>query len=261
MTDTPPLLLRHFEAGIATLTLNRPESRNALSAALMTELTGALDAIARDASVKVVVLAANGPAFCAGHDVREMSALRGQPNIADFFGLCSRMMLGIKRQPQPVIAKVHGMAAAAGCQLATACDLAYASTAARFATSGINLGLFCTTPGVPLARSIGPKAAMEMLLTGLPIDGDTAQALGLVNRSVASEHLDAEVMRMATEIASKSAHVIKLGKQAFHRQIEMELEQAYGYAAQVMTANMLTKDVGEGFDAFVNKRKPEWLNC
>lgn len=260
MTDTP-LVLRHFEAGIATLTLNRPEARNALSAALMTELTGALEDAARDAAVKVIVLAANGPAFCAGHDVREMSALGGQRALADFFALCTRMMLSIVRQPQPVIAKIHGMTAAAGCQLAAACDLAYASTAARFATSGINLGLFCTTPGVPLARSIGRKPAMEMLLTGLPIGGDTAQALGLVNRAVAPEHLDAEVMRVATEIAGKSAHVVKLGKQAFHRQVEMGLDEAYAYAAQIMTANMLTKDAVEGFDAFLNKRKPEWADC
>lgn len=261
MTATAPMLLRHVEAGIATLTLNRPETRNALSAALMTELADALETVGRDQAVKVVVLAANGPAFCAGHDVREMTILRGQRELADFFALCSRMMLTVVRLPQPVIAKVHGMAAAAGCQLAASCDLAYASTAARFATSGINLGLFCTTPGVPLARSIGRKPAMEMLLTGQPIGADTARILGLVNRTVAPEDLDAEVKRVATEIAGKSAHVVQLGKQAFHRQIEMGLEEAYAYAAQVMTANMLAKDAAEGFGAFLDKRKAEWKGC
>jgi enoyl-CoA hydratase/carnithine racemase len=258
MLEAEPILLTHVEAGVATLTLNRPDARNALSIALMTDLERALKALAAEPAVKVVVLAANGPAFCAGHDVKEMRALEGRDAVAALFALCSRVMTAIVRLPQPVIAKVQGMASAAGCQLVASCDLAYAATSARFATPGVNVGLFCSTPMVALSRVVGRKQAMEMLLSGQAIDAATAEAWGLVNHAVAPERLDAEVAAMAALIASKSPYVVKLGKEAFHRQVEMGLGDAYAYASQVMTANMLAHDAAEGIDAFLGKRPPEW---
>ncbi len=256
-----PILLSRVEAGIATLTLNRPEARNALSIALMTELERALAATAADAEVKVVVLAANGPAFCAGHDLKEMRGLDGRDAVAAVFALCSRVMTAIVRHPRPVIARVHGMATAAGCQLVASCDLAYASDSARFATPGVNIGLFCSTPMVALSRAVGRKQAMEMLLSGQPVDAATAAAWGLVNRAVAPGELDAEVAAMAGLIAAKSPLTVKVGKEAFHRQLEMGLDAAYAYTAEVMTANMLARDAAEGIDAFLEKRPPHWTGC
>jgi len=253
-----PILLTRVEAGVATLTLNRPDAHNTLSIALLTALERALATVAADSAVRVVVLAANGRTFCAGHDVKEMRALDGREALTALFALCSRVMTGIVRLPQPVIAKVQGAAAAAGCQLVASCDLAYAATSARFATPGINLGLFCSTPAVALARSVGRKAALEMLLSGEPVDAAAAEARGLINRAVAPERLDAEVAAMAALIASKSPHALALGKAAFHRQIDMDLDDAYACAGEAMVANMLTADAAEGFDAFLTKRTPVW---
>lgn len=261
MSDPAPILLRRDEDGIATLTLNRPAARNALSVALMTELEVALAAIAADRSVRVVVLAANGPAFCAGHDLKEMRGLATRDEVAAVFDLCSRVMTAVVRLPQPVIARVHAMATAAGCQLVASCDLAYASTAARFATPGVNIGLFCSTPMVALSRAVGRKPAMEMLLSGLPVDAAAAERWGLVNRAVAPGALEAEVEAMARLIASKSPHTLKVGKEAFYRQMEMGLDDAYRHASRVMTENMLAMDAAEGIDAFLEKRPPVWRGC
>ncbi len=261
MSEVESILLRHAEGGVATLTLNRPQARNALSVALMTELERALADISTDRSVKVVVLAANGPAFCAGHDLKEMRALEGRDAVAAVFALCSRVMTALVRLPQPVIARVHGMATAAGCQLVASCDLAYAATNAQFATPGVNIGLFCSTPMVALSRAVGRKQAMEMLLSGRPVDAATAQSWGLVNHAVAPERLEAEVAEMAGLIAAKSSYTVKVGKEAFYRQLEMGLDDAYAHAAEVMTANMLARDAAEGIDAFLTKRPPRWEGC
>ncbi|BAE49656.1 enoyl-CoA hydratase [Paramagnetospirillum magneticum] len=261
MSELETILLRRDEAGVATLTLNRPEARNALSVALMSELDSELARIARDPAVRVVVLAANGPAFCAGHDLKEMRALQGRDEVAAVFALCSRVMTAIVRLPQPVIAKVHAMATAAGCQLVASCDLAYAATEAKFATPGVNIGLFCSTPMVALSRGVGRKQAMEMLLSGRPINAGTAERWGLVNHVVAAEALDSEVASMARLIASKSAHTLKVGKEAFYRQLEMGLDDAYALASKVMTENMLAMDAAEGIDAFLEKRPPVWRGC
>ncbi len=256
--ENEPILLRSDADGVCTLTLNRPAARNALSMALMQELQIALDDIADDRSVRVVVLAAAGPAFCAGHDMRE---LRANPTI-DFyetmFETCSALMLTITRLPQPVIAKVHAMASAAGCQLAATADLAIASEAAAFATPGVHIGLFCSTPMVPISRKIGRKAMMEMLLTGDPVDAAEAHRTGLINRVVPADRLDADVTTLASKIASKSAHTLKVGKEAFYKQVEMGLEDAYAYCGGVMTQNMTAADAEEGIDAFLEKRVPVW---
>lgn len=261
MSEVDPILRRSDEGGIATLTLNRPAARNALSVALMTELEKALAAIAADSSVKVVVLAASGPAFCAGHDLKEMRSLTTREQVAVVFDLCSRVMKAVVRLPQPVIAKVHAMATAAGCQLVASCDLAYASTAARFATPGVNIGLFCSTPMVALSRAVGRKQAMEMLLSGEPVDAATAERWGLVNHAVPPEALDGAVAAMARQIAAKSSYTLKVGKEAFHRQLEMGLDDAYAHASRVMTENMLAMDAAEGIDAFLEKRPPVWRGC
>lgn len=261
MSSAEPILIRSDVDGIATLTLNRPQARNALSVALMTELEQALAAISTDRSVKVVVLAAAGPAFCAGHDLKEMRSLPDREAVAAVFALCSRVMSAVVRLPQPVIAKVHATATAAGCQLAASCDLAYAATTAKFATPGVNIGLFCSTPMVALSRVVGRKQAMEMLLSGVPVAAETAAAWGLINRAVAPEALDGEVEAMARLIASKSSHTVKVGKEAFYRQLEMGLDDAYAYASRVMTENMLAADAAEGIDAFLEKRPPVWRGC
>ncbi len=252
-----PLLSRDID-GITTLTLNRPEQFNALSGALLNQLQAALDGIAKNQSVRVVVMAGAGPAFCAGHDLKEMRANRNPGLIEDLFRRCSRVMMTLTEIPQPVIARVHGIATAAGCQLVAACDLALASTEARFATSGVNFGLFCSTPGVALSRNMPRKQAMEMLLTGEFIDAQTALKQGLVNRVVPPAELDAEVARMAAAIKSKSRTAVSLGKQTFYKQLEMDMEQAYQYASQVMTCNMMDDDAAEGIDAFIQKRPPKW---
>jgi len=253
------ILLRSDADGVASLTLNRPAQRNALSVALMAELQAALDAIAADRSVRVVVIQAAGPAFCAGHDLRELRATPARAAYDALFRQCSAMMLSITRLPQPVIAKVHGAASAAGCQLVATTDLAVASRAARFATPGVNIGLFCSTPMVPLSRAVGRKAAMEMLLTGEAVDADTARSLGLVNRVVDPGRLDVETTALARRIASKSPLTVKIGKEAFYRQLELGLQDAYDYASRVMTENMLASDAEAGIDAFLDKKpEPDW---
>jgi enoyl-CoA hydratase/carnithine racemase len=251
-------LRRSLHRGVCILTLNRPASRNALSVELMSVLQEALDGIARDRSVKVVVLAGSGAAFCAGHDLKEIRANPGREFYESLFAQCSRLMLTITRLPQPVIARVQGVATAAGCQLVATCDLAVASTEARFATPGVNIGLFCSTPMVALSRAVGRKLALEMLLTGEMIGAERALQVGLVNRVVEPGGLDAAVDELAARIVSKSRLVVATGKEAFHRQIEMGLEQAYAYANRVMTENMLARDAEEGIDAFLEKRPPVW---
>lgn len=253
-----PILLRSDADGVCTLTLNRPAARNALSMALMRELQAELDGIADDRTVRVVVLAATGPVFCAGHDMRELRANPTTDFYEKMFETCSALMLSITRLPQPVIAKVHAMASAAGCQLAATADLAVASDAAAFATPGVHIGLFCSTPMVPISRKIGRKAMMEMLLTGDPVDAAEAHRAGLINRVVPADQLDAEVTTLAAKIASKSAHTLKVGKEAFYKQIKMGLEDAYAYCGSVMAENMTAADAEEGIDAFLEKRAPVW---
>jgi enoyl-CoA hydratase/carnithine racemase len=243
---------------VAILTLNRPAARNALSLGLMTALVGELDRIASDPAVKVVILAAAGPAFCAGHDLREMRAKPTRAAYEQVFALCSRLMQTIVRLPKPVIAQVHGVATAAGCQLVASADLAVAAETARFATPGVNIGLFCSTPMVALSRNVGRKAAMEMLLTGDLIDAHRAREIGLVNRVVADAELDSASLALARQIAAKSPLTLAIGKEAFYRQAEMDLPAAYAYAAAVMTRNMLASDAAEGIDAFLQKRPPVW---
>ena len=258
-TETPPLL-RRDESGVAWLTLNRPAARNALSLGLMAALDGALRDIAADASVRVVVIGAAGPAFCAGHDLREMRADPGRASMEALFAQCSALMTRIVRLPKPVIARVHGIATAAGCQLVASCDLAVAAADARFATPGVNIGLFCSTPMVALARNVGRKAAMEMLLTGDMIDAQRAREIGLVNRVVPPDDLDGAVAALAAQIAGKSALTLAIGKEAFYRQAEMDLDDAYTYAAATMARNMRARDAAEGIDAFLGKRAPVWTD-
>jgi enoyl-CoA hydratase/carnithine racemase len=254
----PDVLLREDAGGVATLTLNRPEQYNALSSALLGALQSAVHDLARDASVRVVVIAGAGKAFCAGHDLKEFHE-HADPQLAEeAFERCRRLMVELTRLPQPVIARVHGHAFAAGCQLVAQCDLAVAAADARFATSGVNYGIFCSTPGVPLARSIARKRAVEMLLTGEPIDAATALAWGLVNRVVPAERLDAEVQSLARSIMAKSRAVVAAGKKIFYEQISDNLDQAYRVATAAMADNVKTEDGKEGIAAFVEKRKPRW---
>ncbi len=253
------LVLREDDEGVARLTMNRPAQRNAFSIALMGALHEALDQIESDATVKVVVLAGAGPGFCAGHDLKEMRASPGRQFYEQTFAQCSKLMLAITRLSKPVIARVHGVATAAGCQLVATCDLAVAAASARFATPGVNIGLFCSTPMVALSRAVGRKQAMEMLLTGDLIDADTAHRFGLVNRVVADDELDTAVMTLARQIAAKSPLTLAIGKEAFYRQAELGLADAYAYASEVMTRNMLTRDAEQGIDAFINKQpQPKW---
>ncbi len=252
------LLLRRDAGRVAWLTMNRPAARNALSVGLMAAMESALDAIAADASVHVVVIAGAGPAFCAGHDLREMRANPDRARHQALFEQCSRLMTRIVRLPKPVIARVHGIATAAGCQLVASCDLAIASDTARFATPGVNIGLFCSTPMVALSRAVGRKAAMEMLLTGEMVDAAQARALGLINRVVPPDELDAAVAALAAEIAGKSPLTLAIGKEAFYRQAEMSLDDAYRHTVEVMTRNMMARDAAEGIDAFLGKRAPVW---
>jgi len=251
-------LIEERADSVLRLTLNRPEARNALSIGLMTTLLDALGRSAKDPAIRVVVIAGAGPAFCAGHDLRELRADPKRETYEHVFALCSQLMLAIVRLPKPVIAEVHGVATAAGCQLVATCDLAIAAEEARFATPGVNIGLFCSTPMVALSRAVGRKAAMEMLLTGELIDAATARSLGLVNRVVRRGELREAVDGLARQIAGKSAFTVKIGKEAFYRQAELDLASAYRYAAEVMTTNMLAEDAGEGIDAFLAKRAPVW---
>lgn len=256
MTDT--LVLRSDQGKVATLTLNRPEARNALSRALMLALTREIEAVASNPAIKVIVLAANGPVFSSGHDLKELKA--EAKATKEIFEICSNLMLAMTRAPQPVIARVHAMATAAGCQLVATADLAVASDNASFATPGVNIGLFCSTPMVALSRSIGRKKAMEMLLTGTPVSAKDAAAMGLVNVVVAPDKLDETVNGLATLIASKSGKVLAIGKRAFYEQIELGMADAYTYASAVMARNMLEPDASEGLDAFLGKRKPAWAD-
>ncbi len=261
-SETPPnqpILLREDKDGIATLTLNRPDKYNALSTELMDLIQRELDSLARDKSIHALVIAGNGKAFCAGHDLREMSDDPSSEAIQALFDQCSRMMVSLTKIPQPVIARVHGIAAAAGCQLVAQCDLAVASHRARFATSGINVGLFCGTPMVAVTRNLPRKQAMEMLLTGEFIDAPTAEKYGLVNRVVAAGKLDDAVRDLAEAVAQKGPAFIAAGKQLFYRQIEDGLTAAYQEATKTMVENMQREDAREGINAFLEKRDmPEW---
>lgn len=255
------LVLRQDEASVATLTLNRPKHYNALSTAMLDALQTALNAIATDESIQVVVIAGSGPAFCAGHDLKEMRAQDNRAFHQALFTQCGQVMLTINRLPQPVIARIHGIATAAGCQLVAACDLAVASDNARFATSGINVGLFCSSPGVALSRNLGRKQALELLLTGNFIDAPTALQQGLINRVVPLDQLDAAVWQLAESICNKSSLAIRMGKELFYRQLNLSLEDAYACATEVMACNLDSADAREGIDAFIGKRKPEWKGC
>ncbi|MEQ1756099.1 MAG: enoyl-CoA hydratase [Micropepsaceae bacterium] len=251
------------DGGVLTLTLNRPQARNALSEGLMHEMQAVLDAAATDRSVGVVVIAANGPAFSAGHDLKEMTphwndADKGHDYFHRLLKQCAWMMQTIVHLQKPVIAQVHGIATAAGCQLVASCDLAIAAEGTRFATPGVNIGLFCSTPMVALSRNVSRKHAMEMLLTGDMIDTSRAQEIGLINRAVPADLLVAEVQKLAQHIASKSKVSIAIGKEAFYRQAELGLAEAYAYASEVMTRNMLEADAKEGITAFIDKREPKW---
>lgn len=258
MDDAPPLLVER-DGGVVTLTLNRPEKRNALSESLLDALEEAIAGLARDHEARVVVLAAKGEVFSSGHDLR---ALRGrkEEEFREIFAACTRVMLGLRRLPQPVIARVQGMATAAGCQLVASCDLAVAATEARFATPGVKIGLFCTTPMVPLARAIPPKAALEMLLTGAPITADRALALGLVNRVVPRDQLDAAVHALADVLMMHGKNVLQLGKEAFYALQSLSEEAAYQQAVAIMTENALRDDAREGISAFLEKRTPRWTD-
>jgi len=258
-----PILLRERVGPIAVLTLNRPAVRNSLSEALIAQLHAALKEVGEDRDVRALVIAANGPAFSAGHDLKELTARRsdadgGRAYFAGIMNACSAMMQAIVHMEKPVVAAVQGLATAAGCQLVASCDLAIASEAATFATPGVDIGLFCSTPMVALSRNVPRKQAMEMLLTGEPISAATARNIGLINRVVpAGSERDAAI-ELAQKVALKSAHTVKLGKAAFYRQAEMSLADAYRYAAEVMTENMMARDAEEGICAFIEKREPKW---
>ncbi|MBX9778576.1 MAG: enoyl-CoA hydratase [Xanthobacteraceae bacterium] len=260
---TNTLLLRETIDTIAVLTLNRPEARNSLSEALLLALESELATIAADTAVGAVVITANGPVFSAGHDLKELTARRsdsdrGRSYFAHIMKLCSTVMLKIVHLPQPVIAAVQGTATAAGCQLVASCDLAIASEVAKFATPGVNIGLFCSTPMVALSRNVSPKHAMEMLLAGDAIAAEDAARIGLVNRVVAAGTERDAALALAHRIAAKSRHVVTIGKQAFYRQIDMDLAKAYDYAAEVMVENMMAGDAAEGISAFIEKRAARW---
>ena len=255
--------LREDRGSIAILTLNRPQARNSLSEALLEALSDALSAIAHDRTVRAVVIAANGPAFSAGHDLKELNAHRsdedrGRAYFKHVMSLCSRVMQQVVTLPQPVIAAVHATATAAGCQLVASCDLAIASHAAKFATPGVNIGLFCSTPMVALSRNVSRKHAMQMLLTGDLISAEEAARIGLVNEVVPAGEEHAAALKLAAKIAGKSTLTVKIGKEAFYRQAEMSLAEAYDYASQVMVENMLARDAEEGISAFIEKRDAKW---
>jgi enoyl-CoA hydratase/carnithine racemase len=262
-TPQPPVLLRETLGAIAVLTMNRPASRNSLSEGLIAELHAALKDIHDDKSVRAVVIAANGPAFSAGHDMKELTARRtdadrGRAYFAHMMNACSAMMQAIVHLPKPVVAAVQGIATAAGCQLVASCDLAVASETSAFATPGVDIGLFCSTPMVALSRNVPRKQAMEMLLTGEPVPAARARDIGLVNRVVAAGTERDAAIALAQKVALKSAYTVKLGKAAFYRQAEMNLADAYRYAAEVMTENMMARDAEEGIGAFIEKREPKW---
>lgn len=258
-----PILLHETEGDVAILTLNAPARMNALSDAMIAALTLTLQKIDQDTATKVVILRGAGKAFCAGHDLHEMQAARDTPDggaaaFQDLFDRCAALMRMIPRLRPPVIAQVHGIATAAGCQLVASCDMAIAAQDTRFGVNGVNIGLFCTTPSVALSRNIPRKAAFEMLTTGAFIDADRASALGLINRAVPAEQLEDAVMGLARQVASKLGAVVALGKAAFYRQLEMDLAQAYDHAGTVMVENLMLRDTDEGMQAFLEKRRPDW---
>ena len=261
--QTAPVLLRERDKDIAVLVLNRPSARNSLSEALLAELSAAFADVAADRTVRAVVVAANGAAFSAGHDLKELTARRsdadrGRGYFSKIMTMCSRMMQQIVNLPQPVIAAVQGPASAAGCQLVASCDLAIASEAAKFATPGVDIGLFCSTPMVALSRNVARKHAMEMLLTGEMVSAQDAARIGLINRVVPAGQERQAALALAQQIASKSSHTVKIGKEGFYRQAEMGLAQAYDYVSQVMVENLLSADAEEGICAFIEKREPTW---
>lgn len=253
-----PILIREDREGVVTLTLNRPGQYNALSEELLRALQENLDELATNDSIRCVVIGGVGKAFCAGHDLKQMRANPHQDYYEDLFTRCSRVMQGIVNLPVPVIARVHGMATAAGCQLVASCDLAVAAESATFAVSGINVGLFCSTPAVALSRNLAPKQAFDMLVTGRFISAAEALSYGLINRMAPDVELDAAVGSLTSAICSKSPVAIRTGKAMFSRQRSLNLEDAYVYAGQVMACNMMAEDAAEGIDAFIGKRKPEW---
>jgi len=252
------IMLRKDVGSTATLTMNRPQARNALSMALMDAFIQELDTVATDSNIKVVVIAGAGSGFCAGHDLKELRADPRREFYEATFRRCSELMLKITHLPKPVIARVHGIATAAGCQLVATCDLAVAANEARFATPGVNIGLFCSTPMVALSRAVSRKQAMEMLLTGEMISAERALEVGLVNRTVPAAELDSAVTALAETIAGKSPKILAIGKEAFYRQADLGLADAYAYASEVMTKNMMARDAEEGIDAFIEKRHPKW---
>jgi enoyl-CoA hydratase/carnithine racemase len=258
MTDSF-FLLREDDNGVATVTLNRPQSRNSLSQGMLQALLATLKALAEDDSVRVVILAGAGPAFCAGHDLKELRAANFDRAYTEaLFADCAAVMQAIVHLPKPVIAQVHGVATAAGCQLVASCDLAIATEDARFATPGVNIGLFCSTPMVALSRNVGHKAAMRMLLTGDMIDAATALQFGLINETVPAAELTTKTRALAVKLASKSPLTLAIGKEAFYRQAELPLSEAYAYTAQVMVSNLEALDAKEGIGAFLDKRTPIW---
>lgn len=256
-----PLVLRRDKDRVATLTLNRPRAANALSRGMIAALQAMLDTVASDGTVGAVVIEAAGKVFCAGHDLKEMRADPRPQVHAELMAACSHLMSTIVRLPKPVIASVHGIATAAGCQLVASCDLAVATQSARFATPGVNIGLFCSTPMVALSRAVNRKHALEMLLTGELIDAGRAERIGLVNRVVADDRLATETLALARQIASKSSYTLAIGKETFQRQSELGLDDAYALAAEVMVKNLKALDAAEGMDAFIEKRTPVWRGC
>ncbi|SMX35218.1 enoyl-CoA hydratase [Actibacterium lipolyticum] len=261
MTDD--ILLRTDSDGVAELTLNMPNRLNALSDAMLAALQAQIDQLATDQTTRAVILRGTGKAFCAGHDLKEMTAGRqaedgGKAYFADLFNRCASVMTGLQRIPQPVIAEAHGIATAAGCQLVASCDMAIAAHGTKFGVNGVNIGLFCSTPMVALSRNIPRKHAFEMLTTGKFIDTEAAERLGLINRAVPAEDLSAATRELAQTVASKLGAAVKIGKEAFYEQIQMPVDQAYAYAGDVMVQNMLFRDTEEGIAAFLEKRPPEW---
>jgi len=261
MPETIPaadILLREDRGAVAILTLNRPTARNPLSEAMLAALATTLDAIAADSSIRAVVLQAEGKAFSAGHDLKEVQANRNRDYYDWLLKECAGVMKRIVRLPQPVIAAVEGIATAAGCQLVASCDIAFASEEARFATPGVNIGLFCSTPMVALSRNVAPKHAMEMLLSGELMDADHAMRIGLINRVTSIGETRAMALAFAESVASRSGYTVKIGKQAFYKQQELSLDDAYDYASDVMAENMMARDAEEGIGAFIEKREPKW---
>ncbi len=258
-----PILERNDTDGIAHLNMNAPERLNALSDEMLAALQSEFDSLKEDRSIRAVILSGSGKAFCAGHDLKQMTQGRqaedgGQAYFKDLFERCTKVMLTIRELPQPVIAQVHGIATAAGCQLVATCDLAVAAEGTKFGVNGVNIGLFCSTPMVALSRNIATKKAFEMLTTGTFIDSEKAESLGLINRSVAPDRLEAETRQLAETIAAKLAAAVKIGKQAYYHQLEMPIERAYAYTGDVMVQNMMVRDTEEGIAAFLEKRDPNW---